>query len=399
MTPMDALKETGRAAGGMREEAGIGSPAKSSPGSAYEPLVSVHGEPSFTLGNRDVELSVTRRGGHLAPVRFRLGRRWVQPYALAPWLPGDIDPALPPVLKVLRGDYLCFPFGGGKGIKDPHGETANDAWTLAQAGSGRLVLDMQVKAPACQVRKILSIREGHRAVYQEHRIEGLQGRFNYGHHAILQFPEGGPFHVNVSPFKFASVKPDPFSNPLQREYGALKTGAVFKTLEKVPLATGGTADLTRYPARQGFEDLVMMAAKPGDFAWTAATLDGYVWISLKDPRTLPSTLFWITNGGRHGEPWNGRHLRRLGLEEICGHYCDDLETSRRDLLKARGIPTTAYFKAREPKSIRVIHLAHPVPKGFGRVEAVDRDSSGTEITVRGQKGTVKIPVDWSFLHG
>ena len=63
-----------------------------------------------------------------------------------------------------------------------------------------------------------------------------------------------------------------------------------------------------------------MVAKPGDFAWTAATLDGYVWISLKDPRTLPSTLFWISNGGRHGEPWNGRHLRRLGLEEICGHF-------------------------------------------------------------------------------
>ncbi len=411
MTPMDALKETGRSAGSMREAAGdepgaeeLGAggerrSGKPAPRSASDPIVDVHGEPSFALGNRDVELFVTRRGGHLAPVRFRLGRRWVQPYALAPWLPGEINPALPPVLKVLRGDYLCLPFGGGKGIKDPHGETANEAWTLAQAGSGRLVLDMQVKAPTCQVRKILSIREGHRAVYQEHRIEGLQGRFNYGHHAILQFPEGGPFHVNVSPFRFAGVKPDLFSNPLQREYGALKTGAVFKSLEKVPLATGGTTDLTRYPARQGFEDLVMMAAKPGDFAWTAATLDGYVWISLKDPRTLPSSLFWITNGGRHGEPWNGRHLRRLGLEEICGHYSDDLETSRRDLLKARGIPTTANFRARETKSIRVIHLAHPVPKAFGRVESVERAVNGTEITVRGQKGKVEIPVDWNFLHG
>lgn len=362
-------------------------------------LTTVHGEPSYSLANGDVELFVTRRGGHLAPVRFRLGRRWVQPYALAPWRPDEVDASLPAVLKVLRGDYLCFPFGGGKGIKDPHGEPANEAWSLAEAGGGSLVLDMRVKAPACRIRKLVRIVEGQRAVYQEHRIEGLRGRYNFGHHAILEFPEGGPFHVNVSPFRFASVKPEPFSDPLQREYGALRTGAAFKSLEKVPLAAGGVADLTRYPSRQGFEDLVMMVAKPGDFAWTAATLDGYVWISLKDPRTLPSTLFWISNGGRHGGPWNGRHLRRLGLEEICGHYCDSLDVSRQDRLKARGIPTTAEFRAGEATSIRVIHLAHPVPRGFGRVEAILRDRSGTEITVRGQGGEVKVPVDWRFLHG
>lgn len=370
---------------------------KSAP--APEPLVEMHGEPSYVLANKDVELFITRRGGHLAPVRFRIGKRWVQPYAMAPWTPDGIDPAMPPILKVLRGDFFCFPFGGGKDIKDVHGETANEAWDLAQEGSGRLMLDMQVKAPKCQVRKILSIKEGQRAVYQEHRVEGLQGRYNFGHHAVLLFPKDGECHVNVSPFKFGRVKPDAFSNPLQREYGALKTGGRFTALDKVPLAAGGNTDLTRYPDRQGFEDLVLMASKAGDFAWTAATLDGYVWISLKDPRVLPSTLFWISNGGRHGEPWNGRHLRRLGLEEICGHYSDGLEMSRRDLLKQNGVPTTAYFRAKDAKSIRVIHLVHPVAKGFGKVESIERSPNGTEITARGAGGKVKIPVDWSFLHG
>ena len=197
-----------------------------------EVVTAVHGEPSYTLANRDVELAVTRRGGHLAPVRFRLGRRWVEPYALAPWQPDGVDPSLPPVLKVLRGDYLCFPFGGGKGIKDPHGETANEAWNLAQAGSGRLVLDMQVKAPAFRIRKILSIQEGHRAVYQEHRIEGFQGRYNFGHHAILEFPEGGPFHVNVSPFRFGQRETGTLLQSLAREYGALRTGAVSNPWKK-----------------------------------------------------------------------------------------------------------------------------------------------------------------------
>jgi hypothetical protein len=366
-----------------------------------EALPVVHGEPSFALKGRDVELWLTRRGGHMAPVRFRLGKRWVEPYALAPWRPDEIGPGFPPVLKVLRGDYLCLPFGESKGIKDGHGETANEAWEPVESSDARLVVEMKVKRPACTVRKSLSIREGHRAVYQEHRIEGLQGRFNFGHHAILRFPDtGGPYHVNVSPFKFGRVKPDAFSNPLAREYGALKTGARFKDLGKVPLATGGVADLRLYPARQGFEDLILVASKSGDFAWTAATLDGYLWLSLKDPRVLPSTMFWLTNGGRHAAPWNGRHLGRLGLEEVCSHYSDGLEAARKDLLKAQGVPTTLAFHPKEAKSIRVIHVVHAVPKGFGRVDKVERDLDGGHVFATGSGGTqVRIPVDWGFLHG
>jgi hypothetical protein len=361
----------------------------------------VHGEPSFALSNKDVELSLTRLGGHMGPVRFRLGKRWVQPYALAPWLPQELGREFPPVLRVLRGDYFCLPFGESKGIRYGHGETANEAWEPIENGTGRLVLEMKVNEPDCKVTKTLSIKEGQRAVYQDHRIEGLQGRFNFGHHAILQFPEkGGPFHVNTSPFKYGSVKPDAFSNPLQREYGALKTGGRFTHLNKVPLANGGFTTLQEYPARQGFEDLIMVASKPGEFAWTAATLDGYVWLSLKDPRTLPNTLFWHSNGGRHGAPWNGRHLRRLGLEEVCGYFSDGLEICRKNLLKAQGVATTLAFKAKEAKSIRNIHVVHPVGSGFGRVEKVERGENGTYIIATGSQGkAVRVPVDWAFLHG
>jgi hypothetical protein len=366
-----------------------------------ESLAIVHGEPSFRLANRDVELHLTHRAGHMGPVRFRLGKRWVQPYALAPWQPEELGSEFPPVLRVLRGDYFCLPFGSSKGVADAHGETANDAWELIEKGLGRLSLEMRVGAPACTVRKTLSIKEGQRAVYQEHRIEGLQGRYNFGHHAILQFPDkGGPYHVNTSPFHYGSVKTDPFSDPLAREYGALKTGERFTSLGKVPLANGGFTSLQEYPARQGFEDLIMVSSKPGDFAWSAATLDGYLWISLKDPRTLPSTLFWISNGGRHAAPWSGRHLRRLALEEVCGHFSDGLEISRQNRLKAEGVPTTLAFKSKEAKSIRNIHVVHPVAAGFGRVERIDPGGNGTHITVTGSQGkTARVPVDWAFLHG
>lgn len=366
----------------------------------FQKLKTVHGEPSCLLFNKDVEAFVTPRGGHLAPVRFRLGKRWVQPYALAPWQPGGIDKSLPPILHVLRGDFFCLPFGGGKNIRDVHGETANDTWKLIEGKPNRLTLEMNAKAPKCRVRKTLYLRTGHRAVYQEHLIEGLSGRFNFGHHAILLFPEkGGPYHVNTSPFHFGSVKPDPFSNPQAREYGALKTGARFKSLDKVALANGDFTSLNDYPARQGFEDLIQVASKPGDFAWTAATLDGYVWISLKDPRVLPSTLFWMSNGGRHAHPWEGRHLRRLGLEEVCGHFSDGLEISQRDLLKKEGVPTTLSFQPNRPKSIRVIHLVHPVPGNFGKVCSIEKGKSGNDILIKGDRGAaLRAPVDWTFLH-
>jgi hypothetical protein len=382
---------------GASEIAGNGT----DPGLAGAALPVIHGESSFALGNRDVELFLTQRAGHMGPVRFRLGKRWVQPYALAPWKPQELGADLPPILRVLRGDWFCLPFGSSKGVKDVHGETANNAWDLIERGSGRLALEMKVKAPECKVTKTLSIKEGQRAVYQEHRIEGLQGRYNFGHHAVLQFPEkGGPFHVNTSPFHYGSVKPDAFSNPLAREYGALKTGGRFTGLDKVPLAHGGHTSLHEYPARRGFEDLIMVASRPGDFAWTAATLDGYVWICLKDPHTLPNTLFWLSNGGRHGAPWSGRHLGRLGLEEVCGHFSDGLEVSRKNLLKAHGVATSLAFKAKEAKSIRVIHLVHPVASGFGRVEEIERGGNGTHITVTGSQGrTARVPVDWGFLHG
>ena len=90
----------------------------------------VHGEPSFHLATPELDLSVTARGGHLAPVVFHLPGRDVSPYALAPWEPAEF-PEIPPLLSVLRGDFLCLPFGG-QVDGPPHGEPANGEWTCSR---------------------------------------------------------------------------------------------------------------------------------------------------------------------------------------------------------------------------------------------------------------------------
>src|SRR6185503_6373938 len=128
------------------------------------------------------------------------------------------------------------------------------------------------------------------------------------------------------------VSPLPLENPEPRGYSILKPGAKFVKLNRVPTMTGGFADLSQYPARRGFEDLVLLAAKQsGPFAWVAVTFpeERYVWFALRDPRVLRHTVLWHSNGGRHYAPWNGRHTNVLGIEDITGYFHYGLAPSAR----------------------------------------------------------------------
>jgi hypothetical protein len=361
----------------------------------------VHGEASFRLTGPEVDLHVTARAGHLAPVVFHLSGREVSPYALAPWEPADF-PDVPPLLSVLRGDFLCLPFGG-QAEGPPHGEVANFPWSLATAAERELHLTMDTTDTGAHVEKILSTRPGQHAVFTEHRISNLEGNFNYGNHPTLDLsalPEGSG-RVSVSPFRWASVFPGPFSNPADGETQALAEGARFTDLREVPLAAGGTTDLTRYPARRGNDDLVMMVNEPATaeqpFAWSAVVLDGYVWFALKNPADFPATLFWLSNGGRTAAPWNGRHLGRIGVEEVCSYFSNGVDLSRQDLLAAEGIPTTRRFNRDEIISLKTIQAAASVSAGFGAVSKIlpAGDDAVTLIGESGEKCTV--PIQWKFL--
>ena len=91
----------------------------------------------------------------------------------------------------------------------------------------------------------------------------------------------------------------------------------------------------------------MFCSAPGPLAWTAVTLDGYAWIALKNPKQFPSTLFWISNGGRHYEPWNGRHKRRIGIEDACSYFHEGVESSRSKSLP-QNIPTVLAITSPTP---------------------------------------------------
>src|ERR1700684_1277081 len=91
------------------------------------------GQPSWRIATPQVEAFVTELGGHLGPVTFNVNGEKMSPYSVAPWAEEKIDPKTPAILKALRGDFFCLPFGvnqtayhGEKyGI---HGEVANAKW-------------------------------------------------------------------------------------------------------------------------------------------------------------------------------------------------------------------------------------------------------------------------------
>lgn len=364
-------------------------------------MKTVHGETSVHLASPEADLDVTLRGGHLAPVVFHLPGRDVSPYALAPWEPSEY-PELPPLLSVLRGDFFCFPFGG-QDQGPPHGCPANADWSLIRQDERALEFLMDAEDSGARIEKIIMVRQGHHAIYAEHRISNLEGDWNYGTHPIFDLsglPEGSGA-ISVSPFRWASVFPGMFSDPAAGETQALAAGARFTDLREVPLAAGGTTDLTRYPARLGNDDLVMMVNEPATqeqpFAWSAAVLDGYLWYCLKDPADFPATMFWLSNGGRSASPWNARHVGRIGIEEVCSYFSNGVVLSREKHLVQDGVPTVRRFEIGQQVSLKVIQGVALVPDGFGIVRQIVPDGQDG-VLVHGECGkSVRIAVDWKFL--
>jgi hypothetical protein len=375
-------------------------------------LRAVHGQPSWRIATPQVEAFVTHQGGHLGPVRFKLddGRR-VAPFSVAPWAQEAViqrDRKLPDIIKALRGDFFCMPFGGNaspyRGEKHPvHGEAANEKWQLESLDKDALHLSLRTKIRPARIDKTIQLRRGERAIYLRHVVSEARGPMNLGHHAMIKFPDApGSGRVSTSRFVFGQVYPKPVELPENLGYSILKPGAEFDSIERVPMITGEMTDLSRYPARRGFEDLVMLVSDPdAPFSWTAVTFpeERFAWFALKDPRVLASTIFWISNGGRHYAPWNSRHINVMGLEEVTGFFHEGLAESAADNpISRRGYRTHFELDPKRPLVVNYIMAVAAIPAGFDRVTSIDRSDGG--VTLRAESGkSVTAPLHLSFLNG
>ena len=370
-------------------------------------IVSNNGQPSYLLENDRVKVHVTIQGGHLTAA-FNDS---ISPFFTAPWWNeadiGDVDQ----ILKVLRGDFFCLPFGANtephEGQKHPvHGKTCNDCWEHVALedndGDKTLRLGMDLDANCGTVEKLIRLRQGQPLIYSEHIVTGFEGKSSVGHHAILQCPqEPGAGIIDMSEPVTGFTTPTPIEDSRMGGYCLLRTDQEISDRTKVSCCDGSLADLTRYPTKKGYEDLVLfMNDTSKQFTFTAASFPGrgYLYFQLKDPRVLPQTLFWMSNGGRHYAPWSGRFSGVLGMEEIAGFFHYGVKESvEPNFLQERGFKSFVEFKKAQPSSIKVIAGVVPIDGDFEGVRDIIR-SSDSEITILGKGGQkISVPCNMDFL--
>ena len=371
-----------------------------------------YSQPGWRLKSDKIDMFITAAGGHMAPVRFCIDTDSpVQPYYISPWQNEGLGGFGDPILVPLRGNWFGMPFGGNgevvNGEKHPaHGEAASSKWSFvgvkSDAGVTTLTLGLETKVRKGRITKKLSIIDGQNVIYTSHKIEGNAGKMSIGYHCTLNSPEEpGSLRIATGKFEFAMTCPTVFSDPAGGAYQALALGEKFNDLTKAPtrFKDAPTADISAFPLRTGYADLVQVVKKPTNApAWTAATCEskGYMWFSLKDAAVLPSTLFWIANKGRHDFPWNGRN-RCLGLEENCGFFAEGLAgSSKSNAINQSGFPTTVTLSADKPTTVNFIEGAVRIPKGFRNVKSVKfGEKKVTFTSVTGKEVTVD--VHYKFL--
>lgn len=321
----------------------------------------------WTIQSSFVKAQVQSLGGMLGPAWFRTGARSIQPFAVAPW-GDDSGPeylGLPNLLKRLRGEWACVPFGiedegrrlprewlptGPSADLDPlpHGRSSNAEWQLAEIWGEGLEL-------------ILAYPEPHPVRLLKRRIcaSGREPRLNVSLAVEVRRPCELPigvhptFHLPARPRQALLVLGDSARAwtspvPLEPAIARFRSDARAAPLDRIPLLDGGFEDITQLPLPYPAEEIVLVPNRSGQAA--LQNLEERYTVSLSwETRVFPACQLWLSNCGRSNYPWSSR-FRALAIEPICAAF--DFGTSvsqqRGNPLWRTGLPCTVSFSPTEP---------------------------------------------------
>lgn len=252
--------------------------------------------------------------GYLASFAVEDGGAVIAPLRQADW--GDATQPLgsPRHQARLRGDFLAAPFGASRyGL---HGPASNGDWQLVAQEPGMIRAVLAEDILGASVIKEISLSDGHPFVYQRHLFIGGSGAMPVANHAMVAVPQGAK--LSFSRKRWFETPSTPLEPDPSRGRSCLAYPRRVEDGHEFPAADGGSIDLHRYPWGPAHEDFVSAVEDPGvDLGWTAVVRpsENDLFLSLRNPRQLPMTMLWHSNGGRDYAPWHGRQFGCLGIEE------------------------------------------------------------------------------------
>ena len=278
-------------------------------------------------------VSVQSLGAMIGPTVFVLpdGRK-VSPFHIAPWRQDEVSPDLPAILRRLRGEWPCVPFGAdavrdlplgwaadgvsfsGAGV--PHGHASNADWRFDDGGGDALVMqcDYPAQHPIRWLRRKVRPDPAAAALDFTLTVTARQAcRLPIGLHPTFRLPEASQADLVPPAFRQGRVFP-----LMVESTSLLAPDAVFSDLSAVPLATGGAVSLARLPLPGKSEELVQLCGVSGDFVLRYPAEGFQVRLSWNIDH-FPSVLLWVSNRGRSYAPWNSRHTA-LGIEPVCSAF-------------------------------------------------------------------------------
>jgi hypothetical protein len=317
------------------------------------------------LGWAHGALTVQRLGAMLAPVTFVLADgRQVSPMHIAPWSDEPEAEALPGILRKLRGEWPCAPFGYSVPAdgwpeewarvmgppapdEEVHGHSSNHDWTWRASGSGSLSLALAYPeaSPVERVERTVTPDPSAPAIDIEFRIFVRRAcRLPIGLHPVFRLPfETGAATLELDGFDEGRTYP----HDVEPGAALFARNKTFFELTSVPTRAGDKIDASRLPLAADTEELLQIEGVDG-IAALVNHEDGYrVQLSWQKEH-FPSLLLWYSNRGRKATPWNGRHVA-IGIEPICSPFGLGPATALADNPIAQsGIATALEFSPEKP---------------------------------------------------
>ena len=304
-------------------------------------------------------LSLQRLAGMLGPVTFLLpDGRQISPLQIAPWFADPRRETLPGVLRRLRGEWPCAPFGADAPRNLPEGWAADGEtfagadlahglcshldwdWIDAPEGALALQLDYPEPHPLSRVTRRVTPVVDAPAIDIEFTVEARRAcALPLGLHPTFRAPTL-PGGLRLEPALYDHVRS--FPGDLEPGAAMFAPDVRFDRLEHAPRRGGGEVDATRPPFAANIEDLLQIVGIDG--AMTLHYLDEGFRATLSwNPEHFPSLLLWFSNQGRKAYPWSGRH-RALGVEPVVSAFdLGPAVANGRNPIRDAGFATTRAF--------------------------------------------------------